>query len=237
MLEVNVMKKQVFTILFILLFATVLGGCGIFHWRGKVPNYEEQSYTCIDSSQITNIVIDNDDIPVEIHSSPNENIYFLYYLADDKSNQYDIVEKDGVLNISNNVKQNYGIFIFGDDYSSDSYKEIKLEIFVPHDYSGNLSVKTFDGNVSIYDISVENLEIETYDGNVLFENTGINESLYCKTQDGNIKGTLAGQMSEYSFKIETSDNENNINANEESKKSVELITDDGDVDVSFSQDK
>lgn len=99
--------------------------------------YEEQAYNCIDSSQITNIVIDNDDIPVKIHSFQNGNIYFSYYLANDKSNQYEIVEKDGVLNILNSVKQNYGIFILGDDYSSDSYKKIKPEIFVPHDYSGS----------------------------------------------------------------------------------------------------
>lgn len=230
------MKKQfLFFVLLALLSVMTLNGCGIFHLRGEIPDYEKQSYSCRDSSQIKSIVVDNNDIPVEIRNSENDDIYFLYYLANDESNQYEIVEDRGVLNVLNKCKPNYGIYILGDKCSSDSYKDVKLEIFIPCAYSGSLFVKTLDENISVYDISIKNLEIETRDGDVFFENTDITERLYCKTEDGDIKGTLAGKLSEYSLKTKSSDNERDIASGAAPNKSVEFKTDDGNVTVSFSE--
>lgn len=230
-------EKAYFTILLALLTAAVLGGCGNFHWRGKIAEYEEQLYTCSESTEIHDIVIDNNDVPVEIYNSPNEEMYFSYYLADDESNRYEIEEKDGGLKVSNICEQNYGIFVFGDDYTSKSYENVKLQLFIPCGYLGSLSIKTLDGNICIHDIMAENIEIETSDGNVLFEGTDVHESLYCKTQDGNIKGILAGLRSEYNFKMKSSNGESSINSSAKSNKTIEIVTDDGDIEVSFSESK
>lgn len=230
------MKKQfLFFFSLALLTALMFHGCGIFHLRGEMPDYEKQSYFCMDSTQVKRIIIDNGDIPVEIHNSENERIYALYCLADDESNQYEIVEEDGVLNISNTSKPNYGIFLFGDKHSSDSYQDVKLELFIPRDYSGSLSIKTLDENISIYDISIKTLEIKTRNGDVFFENTGIMECLYCKTEDGDIKGKLAGKRSEYKVKTKSSDRERDIKLSGIYMKSVEFRTDDGDVNISFQE--
>lgn len=206
------MKKKIymemvcFSILIILLSTITLSGCGIFHWKGKIPDYEEQSYHCLSSSEIHDIVIDNYDVLIEVCNSENEEIYFSYYLADDKSNLYKIAEKDG-----------------------------KLKLFIPYDYDGKLSLKTLEGNINIYDIPVGNLEIETQDGDVIFKDTEIKERLYCHTQDGDIEGTLKGKLSEYNFKTVSSDGESNINSNNKGNKTVELITKDGDIHVSFHE--
>lgn len=235
------MKKKIymemvcFSILLVLLSTITLSGCGIFHWKGKIPDYEEQSYHCLSSSEIHDIVIDNHDVLIEVCNSENEEIYFSYYLADDKSNLYKIAEKDGKLSVKNKCKPNYGIFIFGDEYTSDSYKDVKLKLFIPYDYDGKLSLKTLEGNINIYDILVGNLEIETQDGDVIFKDTEIKERLYCHTQDGDIEGTLKGKLSEYNFKTVSSDGESNINSSSKGNKTVDLITKDGDIHVSFHE--
>lgn len=224
-------RRWYFSILLVLLFITVLSGCGFFHWRGRTPDYEKHSYNCKNSLEIRDIVVDNDDVPVEVCNSEDNEIYFTYYLADDQSNQYEIGEKDGVLNIQNKSKPNYGIFIFGDETTSDSYKNVKLKLFIPCDYSGGLSVKTLDGDIRLHDISVKSLNIATNDGNILFEDTNIKGHMYCKTRDGDIQGTLAGASSEYSLITKSSDNDSNINFG---KKIIELVTEDGNINISFN---
>ncbi len=145
------------------------------HLRGTMPNYEEQIYTS--STTINEIVLQDEDVPVQICNSENGELYLSYYCADDGSEQYKIIEDAGVLTVTKESETNYGIFLFGDQYSSDSYKQVKLTLFIPFDYKENLSVQTLDGDIQIGQVTIADLEVNTKDGDVTFKNTAIR--LWC----------------------------------------------------------
>lgn len=214
--------------------AFLLSGCGIFHIKGNVPNYEEETY--IISTMIEDVVLQEEDVSVQICSSDNENLYLSYYCADDDSEQYEITEDKGTLLVTKESKNNYGIFLFGDQYTSDSYKDVKLTLFIPDNYEGDLSIQTLDGDIVIGDVVIEKLTINTKDGNVSFDDTTITQSLSCKTKDGNVKGKLGGKISECNFKTMTINGKNNFNSNIGGNKTIEITTKDGDIDILFDKE-
>ena len=174
--------KEKMIILLSLCVAVLLSGCGIFHFRGVVPNYEEEIYTS--SSTIKEVVLQDEDVPVQICNSDNGELYLSYYNTDDGSEKYKITEEEGTLTVEKKAEINQGIFIFGDQYSSDSYKSVKLTLFIPYDYEGSLSIHTIDGNIEIKDVTIENLTIEINDGDVFLNNTTIRQKLACEVKDG-----------------------------------------------------
>lgn len=214
--------------------AVLLGGCGIIHLRGTVPYYEEETYTS--TSVIKEVVLQDDDVPVQICNSDNGELYLSYYCAEDGSEQYKITEEGGILTAIKKTKTNQGIFIFGDQYSSDSYKQVKLTLFIPYDYEGDLSIQTIDGNIGIEDITIENLTINANDGDVSFNNTIVTQSLFCRTKDGNVKGILSGTDSEYTIETKTKDGNNSKNLKTGSDKTIDVITKDGVIDISFNDE-
>lgn len=213
-------------------FAVLLSGCEGVLLRGTIPDYKEETY--ITSSKVKDIVLQDEDVPVEICNSDNGKLYLSYYSADDGNEKYKIKESKGVLAVEKESKRNQGIFIFGDQYSSDSYKKVKLTLFLPNDYNGNLSIQTMDGNIVIEDITLKNLIINTNDGDVFFYDTTVTQSLSCKTKDGEVKGTLCGTESEYAVKTKSKNIDNRTNIKTGSNKSIDIITKDGLIDILFN---
>lgn len=226
--------RQKMILLSVIGIMLLLNGCGNFHLRGTVPNYEEETYTA--SSKIKNVVLQDDDISVQICQSNSDKLRLSYYSADDGSEQYKIKEDKGKMDIAKESEPNYGIFVFGDRYSSDSFKNVKLTLYLPHNYEGDLSIQTLDGDIIIGDVAIENLTINTNDGDVSFDNTAISQSLCCKTKDGNITGELSGKISEYPHEMKTISGTNNLVSNIDGNKAIEVTTKDGDLDISFNKD-
>ena len=202
------MKKKI--IFFVILAAiTCLDGCGIY-WKGRTPEYEKFQYTCSDSSEIQLITIKETDVPVRICTSENDKIYFHYYLPDDDSmpdddsNRYEIGEENGTLTVENITKPNMGIFIAGDESESDSYKEVKFELFLPEDFDGRLVLSTSDSDIWTGAVALGEMKAESYDGDIIFENTVIKEGLNVSTRYGDIRGILAGDSKDSSLEMELS---------------------------------
>ena len=195
------MKKKI--IFFVILAAiTCLDGCGIY-WKGRTPEYEKFQYTCSDSSEKL-ITIKETDVPVRICTSENDKIYFHYYLPDDDSNRYEIGEENGTLTVENITKPNMGIFIAGDESESDSYKEVKFELFLPEDFDGRLVLSTSDSDIWTGAVALGEMKAESYDGDIIFENTVIKEGLNVSTRYGDIRGILAGDSKDSSLEMELS---------------------------------
>ena len=196
------MKKKVvfFTILTTLI---CLDGCGIY-WKGRTPEYEKFRYTCSDSPAIHSITIEETEVPVRICTSENDKIYFHYYLPDDDSSRYEIGEEKGTLSVKNITRPNMGIFIAGDQADSESYKEVKFELFLPEDFDGRLELSTSDSDIWTGAVALEEMKAESYDGDIIFENTVIKEGLNVSTRYGDIRGTLAGDPADSSLEMELS---------------------------------
>ena len=187
----------------ILTTLTCLEGCGIY-LKGRIPEYEKFQYTCADSSAIHSINVVESDVPVRIRTSENDKIYFYYYLPDDDSSRYEIGEEKGTLTVENIVKPNMGIFIAGDEAESDSYKDVKFELFLPEDFEGRLELSTSDGDIWTGAVALGEMKAESNEGDIIFENTVIKERLNISTHYGDIRGTLAGNPTDSSLEMELS---------------------------------
>ena len=97
-----------------------------------------------------------------------------------------------------------GIFIAGDESESDSYKEVKFELFLPEDFDGRLELSTSDSDIWTGAVALEEMKAESYDGDIIFENTVIKEGLNISTRYGDIRGTLAGDPADSSLEMELS---------------------------------
>ena len=223
------MKKKI-ALFMCLSITTCLAGCSIVQLRGTVPEYKQETYTS--SGNISSIVLCDTDVPIEICNSNNDEIVLCYYNADHKSEIYVIEEADGILTVDKKSEPNYGIFIFGDQYNSDSYADVMLKMYIPNNYMGDLSVESLDGNITIKNITIDTLSVDTNDGDVLLSGITITRYLFCKTKDGDVKAILNGVESEYNLKIKTNES-NNTNSSDDNGKKVNIDTDDGKIDVSF----
>lgn len=210
----------------------LLNGCGIFHLRGTIPNYEEQIYT--PSTSVRKVILQDEDVLVRICNSETKELYLSYYDADDGSERYEIIEDGEILTVAKEAKVNQGIFIFGDQYSSDSYKEVKLTLFIPNDYQGDVSVRTKDGDIEIGDVTVDHLKVVTKDGDVFLNNTTVTQNLSCSTKDGNVEGILNGNESQYNINIRTKSGNGKTNSNTSNEKAIDITTKDGDVGIAFN---
>ncbi len=196
------MKKKV--VFFMILTTLIcLDGCGVY-WKGRTPEYEKLRYTCSDSPAIHSITIEETDVPVRIRTSENDKIYFYYYQPDDDSSRYEIEEAKGTLSVKNITRPNMGIFIAGDEADSESYKEVKFELFLPEDFEGRLELSTSDSDIWTGAVALEEMKAESYDGDIIFENTVIKEGLNVSTRYGDIRGILAGDPADSSLEMELS---------------------------------
>lgn len=225
------MKKKILLCM-CLGITTCLSGCSVVQLRGTVPEYKQETYTS--SGNISSIVLCDTDIPIEICNSTNDEISLSYYNADDNSEIYEIEEAGGILTVIKKSEPNYGIFIFGDQYNSDSYADVMLKLYIPDNYMGDLSVESLDGDIKIENVTIDTLSVDTNDGNVLLSGITITQSLFCKTKDGDVKAILNGIESEYNLKIKVNEWNNNANSSDDNGKMVNIDTDDGKIDVSFN---
>ncbi|WP_162610540.1 DUF4097 family beta strand repeat-containing protein [Blautia sp. An249] len=245
------MKK---TIAFLLVLSAIslFCGCGNIHLRGTVPHYEENIYSA--SDKVETITIAEKDTPIQIINSNSKLVSVTYYRADDESEYYEITEENGELTIAKQSQPNNGIFILGDRYEDDSYKNVKLVLSLPDNYTGNLFIETMDGDINIGNVDVqdttvttndgdivvgnavfEHLQIDTDDGDVSFNRTAIMQELDCKTKDGDVTGTFSGEMTDYSIITKTTGGNSNINSNIGGDKAIEITTKDGDIDILFDK--
>lgn len=245
------MKKL---IAFLTLLSTIclFCGCSDIHLRGTVPHYEENVYSA--SDKIKSVRIDEKDTPIQIINSDSKTVCVTYYRADDGSEDYEITEENGELTITKQSQPNNGIFILGDRYEDDSYKNVKLVLSLPDNYTGNLSIETLDGDINIGNVDIQDmtvntnngnivienaiinhLQINTLDGNISFDNTDITQELDCETKGGDVTGTFRGNMAEYSIITETTGGNRNLNSNIGGDKIIDITTKDGDIDISFDE--
>lgn len=166
--------KTLSLILLLSLGMTVFSG-GAAH---ASSNYEEQSYAVENPSSITAIRLTEVDVPVEVLSSGDDSMHVSYYTSEYE--KYEIEVHDSTLHITKKISFHWFI-------SVEPPEEVKLTLYLPVNYAGDMEATAADGNIHIGEVPFSRLSVKTGDGGISISKTQIAEDVICETLDGDIK--------------------------------------------------
>lgn len=141
--------------------------------------YEQHTYTAQNPSAIRSVVLTDTDVPVEVLSSGDSAMYATYFESDKE--KYDIEVDGDTLYIRKKIRLMVDFFMF-----RSNPDDVKLTMYLPAGYAGELSVATADGDIRVYGVTVSGITIKATDGNIFVNRSHINGSAACKTIDGDI---------------------------------------------------
>lgn len=101
--------------------------------------------------------------------------------------------------------------------------------------TGELQIRTKNGKVVTEGVGAQgNMSLKTSNGAVLLDITELGSGLSCQTKNGPIKGTVPGDMSDYSITAETSNGKSNLPERYTGgEKTLALHTSNGAIQVEF----
>ena len=100
--------------------------------------------------------------------------------------------------------------------------------------AGKIALHTENDDVRMDDVEADTLEAVTDNGEIGFSALAARESLTLQTDNGNIRGTLAGEMRDYHIESETDGDNNLPEALDGEGVFLRVVTDNGDIDVTFA---
>lgn len=142
-------------------------------------NHTQHTYRVENPIAIKSVVLSDVDVSVEVLSSGDGSMYATYFTSDRE--KYDIEVEDGTLYIKKRVRILAGFLAF-----LDALKGVKLTMYLPDEYAGELRVTTVDGDITVRGVTVSSLAVKTTDGDITVSRMHIDGSLECKTLDGDI---------------------------------------------------
>lgn len=170
------MKKVILWLLVIMVFASLSGfivsltngNGGIAEVFGKSNQLDEEKKINLDGIKDTNLKTVNADIEVFPTDQSEMRIHLYGTVKGNRiENKLEVSLNDGVLGVEvKHKKPSFALFDFA------SNENIKLDIYLPRNYTGNLEGNTTSGSIKISDISVANLVVLTNSGDINLE--GIN---------------------------------------------------------------
>lgn len=141
--------------------------------------YEQYTYTVENPSAIRSIVLTDADVPVEVLSSGDSSMHANYFESDKE--KYDIEIDGDTLYIRKKVQFMIGFFMF-----RNSPDDMRLTMYLPVGYAGELNIATADGDIRVYGVTASDVAMKTTDGNIIVNRSHINGNATCKTIDGGI---------------------------------------------------
>lgn len=195
---------------------------------------------------IKNINVKDNNNSIVVMRGSSENIKVTYIQND--YCKYNINETDdGTLVIDDNTTSKFRWF-------SINSAVRKLCIEVPESFDGELKVNTSDGRINISqvkasdillstsdgritisEVNCSNIKAKTSDGSIVVDQLDALKSIALSTSDGSIKGTLCGNVNDYSISSKTSDGSNNLPETSGGSKLLKVQTSDGSIKIYFEK--
>lgn len=144
--------------------------------------YEKKTYRVDNPAVIKSVVLMDVDVAVEALSSGDGSMYATYYISDKE--KYDIEVDDGTLYIRKKLRPLFAFLTF-----RRAPDEIKLTIYLPAGYDGELSITTVDGGIGVDGIAAASMAVKTTDGYIAVARSHFTGGITCKTLDGNISAS------------------------------------------------
>ena len=133
------------------------------------------------------------DVPVEILPSGDESMHVEYYTSEHE--KYEIDVHDNMLHIAKKISFSWFI-------SWETPDKVKLTLYLPAGYAGDLEATAADGDIHIGNVPLSRLSVKTGDGDIFMRKTQIAGDATCKTFDGDIR---IDEVSATNMKLQTTD--------------------------------
>lgn len=157
--------------------------------------FVKRTYEVENPGAIRSVVILDADVPVEVITSGDVGMRATYF--ESEKEQYDIEVDGDTLYIRKKTRFTFGLRMF---FSTPA--GMRLTMYLPAGYAGDLSVTTADGGIRVFGVTASAIAMRTADGDINVNQTRIDRELMCKTVDGNI---AVGSISAMEATLKTTD--------------------------------
>jgi DUF4097 and DUF4098 domain-containing protein YvlB len=140
--------------------------------------YIEKTY--ISPTGVSGIVIDDSNMPMEITASKDDKVHVDYFENDKEF--YEIIQsKSGTLVITKKTTRKWYDYIFNIRLQS-----VKLNVAVPADFSGDLSVKNSNGPIAVSNIKAKTIDLSTSNGKITADAVTVSAKFTTASSNGNL---------------------------------------------------
>lgn len=179
------MTKKIAVILFLVFIVSIIGFIVSYSLVEDAKLYhtirvDKESKTAY--QDINSIVIETDSTDIKIYTTENDEIQVKYkgkihcFLCDSDV-KYSFGVNDDILKIKSETSS----------FGATFYSSLRMDIYVPEEYSKNITVKGMSSDVSINNLNITSLKVKTLSGDIYLKNIEIEDNLDLNTVSGEIE--------------------------------------------------
>lgn len=157
--------------------------------------YVQHTYNVPNPSIVRTIAIKDVDVPVDILPSGGDSMHAVYFESDRET--YDIQLEGDTLSIRKRIRPMISLLML-----QKIPEHVKLTLYLPEGYDGELSAVTTDGSIRVDGVTVSEMVLKTVDGDIEIIRTHAGGSITCTTHDGNV---TAGRLTAAETSLKTTD--------------------------------
>lgn len=216
------MKKFLYVLTAVMTIAAglALTGCNNDVYTGTTLDFN--------ANEVSEISVSLENRRVEVVSYDGEDILFEGFVSEKE--YYSTSLTDGVLSISSAYDKTAADYIgLG---TPDEYKSVRISL--PQGMVDRISVSTTDENITISNIVVkDSVALSVNNGDINFDTVDA-QNIDIKAKNGNITGSLSGQIGDYTISVTQKKGESNLPASlSGGDRRLYIDSNNGDVNISF----
>lgn len=218
------MKKIVALLMSFVLCVTCLTGCA--------KNDEEiiqKNYTA-ESEEITEVIVDVRDRPIEVALSNDNQIHIDYFVS--SREYFDISVSDGhTLTMTSQSDKEWTDYI--GRKSAVAARKILLQL--PNEVLTTLKLSTTNKSISLPALTiVDELSLSSHEGDIVFDQLNVGKSIDLDSKNGDISGTIIGSYDDYAISCNIKKGESNLPSSKENGiKTLTVSNNNGNIDIEF----
>lgn len=139
--------------------------------------YTKKTYST--SARFSAVQVEDKNTEAILSVSPDERIHITYY-----ENEKDVYELQEGEILSFKKTENYQWY---DYFFNISFQKTTLEIQIPKDYSGDLSLRTSNAKIEANNLSVQNVNLFSSNGTILLDTVHAKDKIHAETSNNSIK--------------------------------------------------
>lgn len=197
--------------------------------------YEFTERRYISNEEVKALSIEELDTPIIIEFGFDETngIDIEYYESQQETYSFEM--DNGLLKIKkSDSSKGMGFYLSGND---EAYEDLVLKIRISKEYLDKLDINAKESSIQIIGGNINELYIQTTYDPIDLDHVAIGKKLTGITKYDSIKATIIGNPADFSVKSVAEEGMNNLKDHSfEGTKMIDLRTEDGDIDVTFTEE-